>query len=113
MLGYTPDKLMHMNYRDYVPPKIINRLFKIFNKIYRTGKPAEIFDYQVIRKDGTSQFREISAFLIRDPSQNPIGFRCLARDVTKRKLAEEALEKKDREFSAICISLKSIPERLI
>ncbi|MFH0960302.1 MAG: PAS domain S-box protein [Pseudomonadota bacterium] len=98
MLGYTPDELMGMNYRDYVPPESTNRLFKIYNKIYRTGKPAEIFDYQIIRKDGTRRFREMSASLIRDPSQDPIGFRCLARDVTKRKLDEEALKKRDKEL---------------
>ena len=105
MLGYTPDELMSMNYRDYVPPDTTNRLFKIFNKIYRTGKPAEIFDYQIIRKDGGRRFREMSASLLQDPSNRPIGFRCLARDVTKRKLAEKALEKKDRELEIKSASL--------
>ncbi len=94
-----------MNYRDYVLPETTIRLFKIFNKIYRTGEPAEIFDYQVIRKDGTRRFREMSASLTRDPLQNPIGFRCLARDVTKRKLAEEALKNKEEELERKSASL--------
>jgi PAS domain S-box-containing protein len=105
MLGYSADELAQMNYRDYVLPETTIRLFKIFNKIYRTGEPAEIFDYQVIRKDGTRRFREMSASLIRDPLQNPIGFRCLARDVTKRKLAEEALKKKEEELERKSASL--------
>ena len=105
MLGYTPDELKGMNYRDYVPPESTNRLFKICNKIYRTGEPAEIFDYQIIRKDGTRRFREMSASLIRNQSQDPIGFRCLARDVTKRKLDEEALKKKDEELEEKSASL--------
>jgi PAS domain S-box-containing protein len=98
MLGYRPDELMHVNYRDYIPPETTHRFFKIFNNIYKTGESAEVFDYQIIRKDGARRFLEMSASLIRDPSQNPIGFRCLARDVTKRKLDEEALEKRDKEL---------------
>ncbi|MBW2560018.1 MAG: PAS domain S-box protein, partial [Deltaproteobacteria bacterium] len=105
MLGYSADELGHMNYRDYVLPETTIRLFKIFNKIYRTGEPAEIFDYQVIRKDGDRRFREMSASLIRDPARRPIGFRCLARDVTKRKLAEEALNKKEEELGRKSASL--------
>jgi PAS domain S-box-containing protein len=105
MLGYSAEELAEMNYRDYVLPETTIRLFKIFNKIYRTGEPAEIFDYQVIRKDGTRRFREMSASLIRDQEQNPIGFRCLARDVTKRKLAEEALKTKEEELERKSTSL--------
>ncbi|MDO9515010.1 MAG: PAS domain S-box protein [Syntrophales bacterium] len=105
MLGYSVEELAHLNYRDYVLPETTIRLFKIFNKIYRTGEPAEIFDYQVIRKDGDKRFREMSASLIRDPSGSPIGFRCLARDVTKRKLAEEALNKKEEELERKSASL--------
>lgn len=105
MLGYPPEEVMQMNYRQYVLPETAIRLFKIFNTIYRTGKPAEIFDYQIIRKDGTRRFREMSASLIRGPAQEPAGFRCLARDVTKRKLAEEALKKKDAELERKSVSL--------
>jgi len=105
MLGYSAEELGHMNYRDYVLPETTIRLFKIFNKIYRTGEPAEIFDYQVIRKDGTRRFREMSASLIRGVAGSPVGFRCLARDVTKRKLAEEALKKKEEELERKSASL--------
>lgn len=105
MLGYSAEELGHMNYRDYVLPETTIRLFKIFNKIYRTGEPAEIFDYQVIRKDGGRRFREMSASLIRGSDGSPVGFRCLARDVTKRKLAEEALKKKEEELERKSASL--------
>jgi len=105
MLGYSAEELTHLNYRDYVLPETTIRLFKIFNKIYRTGRPAEIFDYQVIRKDGTRRFREMSASLIRDSEHSPMGFRCLARDVTKRKLAEETLRKKEEELERKSASL--------
>ncbi|TFG93630.1 MAG: helix-turn-helix transcriptional regulator [Syntrophobacterales bacterium] len=105
MLGYSAEELAHMNYRDYVLPETTIRLFKVFNKVYRTGEPADIFDYQVIRKDGTGRFREMSTSLIQDPAGSPIGFRCLARDVTTRKLAEETLNKKEKELEKKSASL--------
>lgn len=105
MLGYPAEDVLNMNYRQYVFPETAKRLFKIFNTIYRTGKPAEIFDYQIIRKDGTRRFREMSASLIRDSHLNPIGFRCLARDVTKRKQAEERLRHKEEELKRKSASL--------
>lgn len=106
LLGYTPDELMGMNYHEYASPETTNRLFKIFNKIYRTGKPAEIFDYQIIRKDGSRVFCEMSASLMQDLSDRPIGFRCVVRDVTKRKLTEKVLEKKSEELEIKSLSLK-------
>ncbi|MBW2636973.1 MAG: PAS domain S-box protein [Deltaproteobacteria bacterium] len=105
MLGYPADELKHMNYRNYVLPKTTTRLFKIFHKIYRTGEPAEIFEYEVIRNDGSRRVRETSAGLLRNSSREPIGFCCLARDITKRKLFEKALEKKDEELERKSTSL--------
>lgn len=98
MLGYNPDELAGMNYRRYVSPDTAVELYDIFNKIYRTARNAEIFGYPVLHKDGTVRFREMSASLRRDYAGNPIGFRCLARDVTKRKLAEDALRQRDEEL---------------
>jgi len=105
MLGYSPDELLGMNYRRYVSPEDVKRIYQIFNAIYRTGKSAEVFDYQIIKKDGSRMFREMSASLIEDQAGNPLGFRCLARDVTKRKLAEESLREKDRELEIKSSSL--------
>lgn len=98
MLGYDRSELLGMNYRSYVSSDTDVELYDIFNGIYKTGNPAEIFGYPVLRKDGTVRFREMSASLRRDYADRPIGFRCLARDVTKRKLAEDALKQRDGEL---------------
>jgi len=98
MLGYSVTEMENTSYRDYVSPDMATVLFRTFNEIYKTGKPAKIVDYRVIRKDGSEQFREMSASLIRDEHGNPIGFRGVARDVTKRKQAEEALHQKEQEL---------------
>ncbi|MGA3085790.1 MAG: PAS domain S-box protein [Thermodesulfobacteriota bacterium] len=84
-MGYTREEFMGMNNRTYTTPETAKRIFKIFNEIYQTGSPAEIFDYEVIRKDGEIRWLEMSASLIRDSEGKPIGFRGISRDITERK----------------------------
>jgi len=108
MTGYSRIELQHMSPRKYLPKKDIGRIWNIFNEVYRTGNPAEIFDIKLIRKDGSKRFREVSASLIRDSSGYPIGFRCLARDVTKRRLAELALQKREKTLAQQNAALKEL-----
>ncbi len=98
MLGYTLDEMIGKNYREYIPPYQRKRVTRVFSKVYKTGVSATVYDYQVIRKDGSKIFRETSATLMRNSGGKAIGFRCVARDVNKRKLAEETLKKKDAEL---------------
>ncbi len=94
-LGYSREELMGMNYRVYVPPEKSKEAFEIYNRIYRTGEPTEIFDIVQIRKDGSRIFAESSASPIRNEENEIIGFRGVLRDVTERKQAGE--EKKASE----------------
>ena len=43
----------------------------------------------MITKDGTKKFVELSVSLMRDSEGQPIGFRGVARDISERKTAEE------------------------
>jgi PAS domain S-box-containing protein len=88
-LGYTSEELIGMSYRQYTDETTAKKLYQTFNQVYTTGEPAKVVDVEVIRKDGTKAFNEISASLIRDSEGKPIGFRGVSRDVTERKRAEE------------------------
>ena len=72
-------------------PETAAEAYKVFNEVYRTGKPTQAFDWDVITKDGERRFVETSVSLIRDSEGQPIGFRGIARDTTERKRAEEQL----------------------
>jgi len=87
--GYARRELMGMNPKDYSTPETEKRMYRIFNDIFRTGKPSKITDYEIIKRDGSRVILEMSASLIRDSSGRPIGYRGLVRDVTQRKQAEE------------------------
>jgi len=69
ILGYSRKELSGLNNRDYTSPKTAKKMYRIFSEIYRTGNPAMISDYEIIRKNEKSlHVVEISASLIRDSS---------------------------------------------
>ncbi len=93
ILGYSPDELMGMNNRCYMPEEDAKKVFKAFNRVYRTGQPDRGVDWTLIRKDGSSVCIEMSVSLIRDAEDRPIGFRGIFRDITGRKRIEEELRR--------------------
>ncbi len=99
--GYSRDELLNMNSREYVTPESMEAILKIFDEIYRTGKPSGIVDYDIITKDGTILSAEMSASLIRDKAGNPVGFRAVARDVTERKRREKELRQSEEKYRSI------------
>jgi putative nucleotidyltransferase with HDIG domain len=78
--------------RQYADKENAKKVFDAFNEIYKTGITGSIFEYEIIRKDGTRRQIEVSASLKKDSSGNMIGFGGTARDITERKRAEEQLQ---------------------
>jgi two-component system sensor histidine kinase/response regulator len=91
IIGYPAADVPGLHYRRYTDPETAQKLYQIFNRVYRTGESAKEIEYQVIRKDGTRRFVEASVSLIRNAAGQPVGFRGILRDITKRKRAEVAL----------------------
>ncbi len=101
MSGYSPEELLGMNYLTYAPPETARLMFEAFNKVFGTGKPELLTDYQVIHKDGSLHDNELSVWLMRDASGQPTGFHALVRDVTIRKQSEKALRESEERYRTI------------
>jgi two-component system cell cycle sensor histidine kinase/response regulator CckA len=69
--------------------------------VYSTGQSANIFDWELILKDGSQIYIEGSVSLITDAKGNRIGFRGINRDVTKRVRAEEALRESEAKYRSV------------
>jgi PAS domain S-box-containing protein len=97
IMGYPGKELLSMNYRAYMDESTAKKTFRVFNGVYRTGESVKIYDYEIIRKDGTKRTCSISVSLMKNDEGAPCGFRGIVRDVTDLKSAEKALrESQDR-----------------
>ncbi|OGP66889.1 MAG: hypothetical protein A2W27_08600 [Deltaproteobacteria bacterium RBG_16_44_11] len=101
ILGYTKEELMGMNNRQFTDKENAKKLFKTFNEVYRTGEPAKEFGWQIIRKDGTKRYIEVSVSLQKYSSGKPIGFRGISRDITERRQMEEMLRLSEEKYRTI------------
>lgn len=104
--GYSRDELLDMNSQEYVTPGSMETLLKVFGEMYKTGKPSDIVDYDIVTKDGKIASAEMSASLIRDKAGKPIGFRAVARDVTERKRKDKELRQSEEKYRNILESIE-------
>jgi PAS domain S-box-containing protein len=100
-LGYTRDELLGMNNRQYMDEENAEKVYQIFNEVYRTGKPYTRADWDIIRKDGAKLSVSSSVSLIRDSQGKPLGFRGLSRDITEQKKAAEELRQSEEKYRTI------------
>lgn len=90
--GYPADELAGKRYREYVAASSIKPLRTLFREVWLGGDTDRRIEIEIIRKNGTRSYVEASISLKRDEDGQPVGFRGIARDVTERRLADEALQ---------------------
>jgi PAS domain S-box-containing protein len=101
LLGYSGKDMRGMNYRAYTSAEHVDKVYRDFNQVYRTGKPIRDMHYEIIRADGSKRFAETSVFPVRDGKVEIIGFRGVSHDITERRELEEYLERERKEFKLI------------
>jgi two-component system cell cycle sensor histidine kinase/response regulator CckA len=88
-LGYSRDELRGRNTSRYTSPDTAEKMNRITERLNETGKPENVADYDVIRKDGSNVSLELSVSLLKDQDGLPMGYRGILRDVSERKKTEE------------------------
>jgi PAS domain S-box-containing protein len=91
ILDYTKDELLGMNNRRYMTERVARKVYRIFNEVFATGKPAEVAGWELIDKHGNTRYVEVSVSRKTDSAGDPDGFWGIVRDVTERIQAEQAL----------------------
>jgi len=94
MFGYRHEELRGMNYRKTTGKDSISRVYEIFHRVFTTGHPSEVNDWELIRKDGSRRLGEGSVTLVRSSLGVPTGFSGIIRDITEVRLAEKMREDK-------------------
>jgi len=92
-MGYAKEELLGANFRRVIDQDSSQTIYRLFNGVYKSGRPAKSLEWDVIRKGGGRRSFEGSISLIRDASGQSVGFRGIIRDITERKLVERALQR--------------------
>ena len=92
ILNRTERELVGMNFVDLIPPEDLEVLPLQIQDILR-GKTL-LFERKVKRRDGTVVPLEISAKVLKDGR-----VQCIARDITERRKAEEALRESEERYA--------------
>ncbi len=95
ILGHASGEMREMNFAQVMDKDNAARLADAFTSINQTKKPVKALDMKLARQDGRDCFVEVSATQIMDPEGNPMGFRGIVMDVTKRRQAEMLRQAKD------------------
>jgi len=98
ILGYSRDELLGMNTDKYTSPDTAEKMTRITERLKKTGKPENVTDYDVIRKDGSNVALELSVSLLEDQDGLPMGYRGVLRDVSERKKTEEEKHKLETQL---------------
>jgi diguanylate cyclase (GGDEF)-like protein/PAS domain S-box-containing protein len=90
MLGYTEDEFIGINYRTICRDH--KYVFNTFNRLFQTGKTEHALTTEMIQKNGTIVYGELTLSVILDQDGTILGFRGIGRDVTERKQYEDQLK---------------------
>jgi diguanylate cyclase (GGDEF)-like protein/PAS domain S-box-containing protein len=109
LLGWEPGELLGGSYRELVHPDDLDE-WKALLEHCRLGKIGKILQYRCRKKDGSYLWMESNLRLYHDPTTGePFGFVNVVRDISRRKAAEEDLEKAFRLVESLA-SLDGLTE---
>ena len=88
IFGYSRQELLNMNYSELSDEDTKQYLFAEYNKMFKTKKRFEFFEYPMRMKNGENVHIESSAYLRYNDKNRIIGFKGFVRDVSERKKGE-------------------------
>ena len=92
IFGYAREEIVHKNFRHFMDSTNAEYAFDSFNKMFETGKGVNNILWEISRNDGKIRTIEINANLLEDTNGIKVGFQGIARDVTDKVKAEQALK---------------------
>jgi two-component system, sensor histidine kinase and response regulator len=97
-VGYPEEELLALTFQDITHPEDLEDDLKLARQLV----DGEIDSYQIekryIHRDGRTVWILLVGSLVRDPAGRPVNFIAQVRDVTARKLAEQALRESEARY---------------
>jgi PAS domain S-box-containing protein len=104
--GWPLEELIGLNYRAIMSPEQAERNFRLYNEVYRTGRPSPLIEYELTRKDGSTAINETTVALMRDAQGAPIGFCGMVRDLTEKRRMERILAEREEKHRYILANME-------
>ena len=101
LIGYTADELKSLTYQDLTPERWHAFERDVVENLILGRGYSGVYQKEYIRKNGTVFPVELSSYLVRDESGQPVGMWGLARDISVRVAAAEALEESQARYRAL------------
>ena len=93
MLGYSVEEAMAQTLEDVLTPASLEVARKTLAEALVAVEPEDLLELELNRKDGSTVWTEAKMALLRDPDGRPVEILGVARNITERKRAKEALRK--------------------
>lgn len=97
VLGYTPDEALAMNMTGIVAPEHLKLVKRKLAKKIAGGAQQTVYEVDCIRKDGGRVTLEVNSSAILKDGK-PVAVQGIARDITERKNAAEAIRKSEERY---------------
>jgi two-component system cell cycle sensor histidine kinase/response regulator CckA len=104
--GYTDRDIASMRHVDFVPEEDRQRALDAVQKVLKEGYDCE--ELTILAREGRRTPYEFTGSLLRDHAGNAVGVCGIGRDITERKLAEEALELTNTQLKNIFDNLDEV-----
>ena len=101
ILGHEINEVEGRSFEVFVHPDDLAACREILSRTIVSGEKQSGFEYRVKHKNGSWQWHTSNSSVIRDRDDRIISFLGIARNVTERKHAEDALRRLNRELRAI------------
>ncbi len=98
LLGYEPEEVIGLLPLDLMTREEVQRLEAGFGEVVGNQQPFTLLENENLHRDGRRVVLETSGVPVFDSGGTFMGYRGVDRDITQRKLIEEALRKSRRDL---------------